>query len=398
MLDCLVRKFDFGLPVVLGGTARIDEWATLVRAPGTAKPDHVLETMTCRYRGAAVASYGHAAGIRPVTGNAVRTSNGSCVRTQHARSATRYLPNYDMAGMDSPRVSVIIPTYNRAHLIDRALSSVFRQTIQDFEILVIDDASTDDTEAVVRRIADARVRYIRHSANKKAAAARNTGVASAQGVYVAFLDSDDEWLPNKLEVQLAVFERSPDTQIVYSGWRWVHESTGLVEKVRCPDSSGRIDGLPRWAFNIVPDILIRRNVALRFPFDERTLSYDSFAYLFTIWPGCKVGFASEVLMTCYVHGGARASDRSDRVKYLDALVNRHELFLRSDRAGWAHLNFTLGAVHLRHHVNLRAARPYLWRALRANPLSGRAWMYAVASLISPIFYPERLRARIFRTA
>ena len=101
-------------------------------------------------------------------------------------------------------VSVIIPTYNRAALVPRAIESVRRQTYRNLEILVVDDGSPDDTEDVVRRIVDPRIRYIRHEKNRGLPAVRNTGIRVAEGKYLAFLDDDDEWKEDKLEKQLSV--------------------------------------------------------------------------------------------------------------------------------------------------------------------------------------------------
>ncbi|MBA7689290.1 Undecaprenyl-phosphate 4-deoxy-4-formamido-L-arabinose transferase [subsurface metagenome] len=122
-----------------------------------------------------------------------------------------------MKGNSNPTVSVIIPTYNRAHLVSRAIESVLNQTYQDFEIIVVDDGSTDDTEEIVRSFKNERIRYIRHEKNKGAAAARNTGIKVAKGEYIAFQDSDDEWLPEKLEKQMKVFENVPqEVGVVYT--------------------------------------------------------------------------------------------------------------------------------------------------------------------------------------
>ncbi|MEK7846443.1 MAG: glycosyltransferase family 2 protein [Nitrospinota bacterium] len=108
------------------------------------------------------------------------------------------------------KVSVIIPTYNRAHLLGRAIESVLEQTFQDFELIVVDDASTDGTGQLIRTFGDKRIRYIQHDMNKGSNASRNTGLRHARGEYVAFLDSDDEWLPEKLEKQLKVFQRGSE--------------------------------------------------------------------------------------------------------------------------------------------------------------------------------------------
>lgn len=109
-----------------------------------------------------------------------------------------------------PKVSVIIPSYNRAHLLSRALKSVLNQTFQDFELIVVDDASTDGTGQLTSTFGDERIRYIRHDTNKGSNASRNTGLRHARGEYVAFLDSDDEWLPEKLEKQMQVFKRGSE--------------------------------------------------------------------------------------------------------------------------------------------------------------------------------------------
>ena len=95
------------------------------------------------------------------------------------------------------KVSVIIPTYNRAYLISRAINSVLNQTYQDFEIIIVDDGSTDNTEEVIKEFQekDERIKYIRHKNNKGEAAARNTGIKAAKNEYISFQDSDDESFP-----------------------------------------------------------------------------------------------------------------------------------------------------------------------------------------------------------
>lgn len=115
-----------------------------------------------------------------------------------------------------PLISVIIPTYNRADLIPRAIASATEQTYQNLEIIVVDDASGDSTTEVVKNIADSRLRYIRHEANLGGSTARNTGIDLAQGEYIAFLDSDDLWLNNKIEQQLAAILNSAESENIVS--------------------------------------------------------------------------------------------------------------------------------------------------------------------------------------
>lgn len=109
----------------------------------------------------------------------------------------------------APIFSVIIPVYNRADLLKRTLASVLRQDLADFEVLVIDDGSTDDIESVITGLSDIRIRYHRQ-ANRGASAARNAGIDRARGNYVAFLDSDDVYLPHHLATMYAILQRAPD--------------------------------------------------------------------------------------------------------------------------------------------------------------------------------------------
>lgn len=118
-----------------------------------------------------------------------------------------------------PKVSVVIPTYNRAHTLDRAIKSILGQTFNDLELIIVDDGSTDNTIEVVSSVNDPRIRYIRHDSNQGANAARNTGIKTARAEFVAFQDSDDEWLPEKLEKQVGVLEAtSHEVAAVYTGF------------------------------------------------------------------------------------------------------------------------------------------------------------------------------------
>jgi glycosyltransferase involved in cell wall biosynthesis len=120
---------------------------------------------------------------------------------------------------NQPKISVIIPTYNRVHLIGRAIESVLNQTYQDFEIIVVDDGSTDNTEKLIKNFQkkDKRIKYIQHKENKGEGAARNTGIKISKSPFIAFQDSDDESFPQRLEKQIKVFENeSQKVGLVYS--------------------------------------------------------------------------------------------------------------------------------------------------------------------------------------
>jgi len=115
-----------------------------------------------------------------------------------------------------PLVSVVIPTFNRAKLLKRAVASAQSQTYRNLEIIIVDDASTDGTPQEIVDIKEHRIRYIRHQSTKGGAAARNTGIHTATGSYIAFLDDDDEWEPEKVEAQLELLNRYDAVLCMYS--------------------------------------------------------------------------------------------------------------------------------------------------------------------------------------
>lgn len=138
-----------------------------------------------------------------------------------------------------PIVSVIIPTYNRADLVGRAIQSVLNQTYQDFEIIIIDDASTDNTDKIMILLNDKKIKYIKNKKNVGGSESRNIGIKNAKGKYIAFLDSDDEWMPTKLEKQLRkINESSVFAKIIYAGY-WVVKND-ILELGQIPSRKGNI--------------------------------------------------------------------------------------------------------------------------------------------------------------
>jgi glycosyltransferase involved in cell wall biosynthesis len=128
--------------------------------------------------------------------------------------------------MGQPLVSVVLPTYNRANTISRSIDSVLNQIYSNLELIVVDDGSSDDTQFIVESINDNRIKYIRNSKSMGAAFARNLGIKHSQGSLIAFQDSDDEWLPDKLSIQVSVLlEADKNVALVYSPMIRVYEET-----------------------------------------------------------------------------------------------------------------------------------------------------------------------------
>jgi len=171
-----------------------------------------------------------------------------------------------------PKVSVVIPVYNGARTIGRALESVFGQTFRDFEIIVVNDGSTDDTASVLAGYGD-RIQLVSQS-NRGVSAARNAGLRVSVGEYLVFLDDDDEWMPEMLARCTAVLDEDPDCVLVYTGVLKV-DLTGMPTPDQEPLTGGvesptMAQALAR-PWTIVPSqFLVRRSVLERTNgFDER---------------------------------------------------------------------------------------------------------------------------------
>jgi glycosyltransferase involved in cell wall biosynthesis len=140
--------------------------------------------------------------------------------------------------MGQPTVSVVIPTYNRAGVVSRALTSLGSQTRPPDEVIVIDDGSNDDTERLIRHEFPA-VRYLRQE-NRGVAAARNRGIREARGEWLAFLDSDDEWLPQKLERQLEALRQQPQFLLCHTNEIWIRRGRRVNPMKKHAKSGGHI--------------------------------------------------------------------------------------------------------------------------------------------------------------
>jgi glycosyltransferase involved in cell wall biosynthesis len=125
-----------------------------------------------------------------------------------------------------PTVSIIICTYNRAELLRQAIASVLRQTFSDFELSVVDDGSTDETEAAVRQFGDVRIEYLRLPHSARLSRLRNAGMERSRAPLIAFLDSDDLWREDKLAFQVGVLNERPEAGFIVSGYD-IFNSAGL---------------------------------------------------------------------------------------------------------------------------------------------------------------------------
>lgn len=213
------------------------------------------------------------------------------------------------------QVSVILPTYNRAHSICRAVESVLGQTYPAWELLVIDDGSTDNTAEIIAGYAalDDRVRYCGQTCNRGVSAARNEGIRQARYGYIAFQDSDDVWRADKLEKQMRVFEESPGTGMVYCAMRGTRQDGSVV---RIPDTSidrrllrGNLYGLLLQG-NVIgaPAAVTRRECMEKCGgFDESLSCLEDWELFLRIAKAYEAGYVDEALVEADFHDGGVSS-------------------------------------------------------------------------------------------
>lgn len=226
-----------------------------------------------------------------------------------------------------PLVTAVITTFNRERYLPSAIGSVLNQTMPDFELLILDNSSSDGTEQVVKSFDDPRIRHIRHPPIT-IGAQRNLGLREAQGEFVAFLDDDDEWLPAKLERQLGVFRNGPpDLALVYGGFVRI-DSEGHEFAVHRPVLKGRIlldllwhrDAFTGSASNPLMKVSMLR--ALGGYKDELRTSEDWELYL-RLAERHLIDYTEYPIVRIRSHRGPRLGDRIGDAMKVEELVLTH---------------------------------------------------------------------------
>ena len=214
--------------------------------------------------------------------------------------------------MPTPRVSVIIPTYNRVAFIGDTVDSVLAQSFPDLEVIVVDDGSTDGTADLLhsKYAAEPRVRPV-WQANAERSVARNTGIREARGAWLAFLDSDDLWRPDKLARQMAALEADPSLVMAHGAYERVDETTGRADAVVISGGEGRVSGHVFWSLvdsNPVSSAtpVIRRSIVERcggFTLNRRLLCFEDWDLWTRVAYHGRVAYIDVPLATHRLHRG-----------------------------------------------------------------------------------------------
>jgi len=288
-----------------------------------------------------------------------------------------------------PTVSIIIATYNREHVLRRAIQSALAQTYHDFELIIIDDGSTDNTERLVKSFSGEKIRYIRYGENKGPAAARNTGIQSAKGAYIAFLDSDDEWMPEKLEKQMRIFETAPpEVGLVYTGFFKMTNN-----KRRCrrfggltPNDGDIFRNLLSGGFVLPSATLVKQECFERAGmFDKRFFPIEDWELFLRMSRHYQFKCIAEPLVIYYPQPDSVSANQSTRVRPYKLILETYFEDIKRDERLLARCYFALGDL-LCSCGELSRGRGYIIRSVKACPLDIRFLGAFLASLFGVSVY------------
>jgi glycosyltransferase involved in cell wall biosynthesis len=284
----------------------------------------------------------------------------------------------------NPRVTVVIPTRDRAEFLRRSVLSALHQNGVSHEVVVIDDGSRDDTVSMLEALADPRVRTISLGVSHGVSAARNCGIEAARGAWIAFLDDDDVWSPDKLKLQLAAAEQTREAVIGYTGCVYIDTEGAIIRKRRTPALSEFPRGLADTNLIGGPSTVMVRTDAVRAAggFDPLLSTLADWDLWLRLCPLGAIFAVPEVLVgyrihAANMHSGATAGIRRE----LRYLRRKHADFAAAQGTTIATAEFSLWLVKRYRESGRRldAAREYMrlaWLQRRPRQLARAAAMLA----------------------
>jgi glycosyltransferase involved in cell wall biosynthesis len=280
-------------------------------------------------------------------------------------------------------ISIIIPTYNRGRLIKKSIWSILRQTYQNFELIIVDDNSDDGTEDIVKNIKDNRIRYIKHENNKGANVARNTGISNSTGEYIAFQDSDDEWLEDKLEIQINELIKNKVDVVASSFYRYSkNEKRELIPEKSIKDEQISVD-LFYGNFISTQTILGKRECFVEESFDESFPRFQDWELIIRISKKYKVHFINKPLVNVYVQDDSISQNYLKAYLALKMLLKKYIEELEKDKKAKASIYSRIGDCC---NAMKKFDENYYLYALKADPINIRYWLKAIVFSFNNYIY------------
>lgn len=295
----------------------------------------------------------------------------------------------------TPRISVIIPTLNRAILLRRTIVSVLKQTYQNLEIVVVDDCSTDNTGDLVKEFKDRKINYIRHDYTRGGSATRNTGIRIAKGDYIAFLDSDDEWFPEKLEKQVNVLINSPaeiglvytrfirayNNKKVYNAFYWLNQKEGDVHNTL-------LDG----NYITTSTTLIKKECFSKAGmFDESLPRLQDWECWLRLSKFYHFKCVHEPLVISHQTSDSISTDSRALNEAIDLITKKHFEDFSKNKKSLSRIYCTLGIL-LCSNNEIKKGRNYLIKAIQLNPLNIKALFVVFATIFGQSAYNKAVES------
>jgi glycosyltransferase involved in cell wall biosynthesis len=277
-----------------------------------------------------------------------------------------------------PKISVIIPTHNRAEFLRSAITSVLNQTFQDFEIVIIDDASKDHTREVIAAFNDARIKVIHSQVSKGDAGARNIGIMNSNCEYIAFLDDDDEWLPEKLKIQTYLLDNSlPEVGSVYTGYFTIQKASRRVLSVSNPEMKDFSKG----NYITTSSILLRRecfeNCGL---FDESMPTSSDCDMWIRISNKYSFKFIKDPLVNYFIHENRLTFNYEKMIIGREIFLKKHEDFFKKNTKEYSNQYLYLGVLYC-YDGEIQKGRKAFSKAISMNPFEVRNYFNFILSLL-----------------
>jgi glycosyltransferase involved in cell wall biosynthesis len=288
----------------------------------------------------------------------------------------------------NPAISVIIPTYNRSHLIGKSIQSVLNQTYSNFELIVVDDGSTDGTGEVVKAINDKRLKYILCNKNIGAAAARNVGIRLAKGDFIAFQDDDDEWLPKKLEKQIEIIEKSsPEVGVVYTALcrKKGNKNIYIPSKSKKTKKGNIHKSLLEGNFVSTQTIFVRRDCfEIAGMFDENLPRLQDWELVIRLSKYYLFELIDEPLVLSYYTPQSISSNQKALVIALEIILSKHfeDLKLNNSLSTF----YSMIGHQLCLNMDFERGQKFLVKAAKLSPTNAKLLIITAISILSPEIY------------
>lgn len=282
------------------------------------------------------------------------------------------------------RISIIIPSYNRGYIIKKSIDSILNQSYQNFEIIVVDDCSTDNTESIVKSISDKRVRYIRLEKNSGANKARNVGIENSKYNLIAFQDSDDEWHKNKLEKQLKYLKEN-SFDIVSCKYNQ-YENNKFIQIIPNFDLDNKNDMLNNILYkNFISTqtILGKKVCFLREKFDESMPRFQDWELAIRLLRNYNVGFQNIPLVDVFLQENSISKDEKKGLKAVEKIYEKHYDIIKKNKKIDSYINRYIYVLTI---INENPNKKFVKKAFKLNFTVKNLIFYIISLLNLERFY------------